>query len=64
MKKNPAAVALGKVKTAKKSRAARQNAAVARRALASIDPEQRAAIARKGALAMHKKHGHKVKATS
>jgi hypothetical protein len=51
MKKNPAAVALGKVKTAKKTRAARQNAEVARRALASMDPEQRAAIARKGAAA-------------
>ena len=58
VKKNPAAVALGQRKTAKKARAARQNAVTARLALASIDPDQRRAIARKGALAMHKKHGH------
>jgi hypothetical protein len=48
-RKNPAAVALGKIKTAKKSAASAKNARKATAARMKLTEEQRSAIARKAA---------------
>ena len=55
VKKNPAAVALGRRKTPKKAASSARNAAKARKVLARLTDEERSAIGRKAAAARWKR---------